>query len=117
MRRASSCKISFRRCSTFSCVNAFPLRLAFFNAAALERLPAAMQAAVLGAGADTETRQFVAIGTRVSENAARMAANGVAVASAAGLRATLAEAAAPVIAAWTLRAGDEGAAILAAYNA
>ncbi len=96
---------------------AFPLSLAFCNTAALDRLPAAMQAAVLGAGADTETRQFVAIGTRVAENAARMAANGVAVASAAGLRATLAEAAAPVIAAWALRAGDEGAAILAAYHA
>ena len=95
---------------------AFPLSLAFCNAAALAALPEALQAAVLRAAAATEARQFRAIVTRVAENDARMAANGVAMARAPALRAALVAASGPVVAAWTARAGAEGAAILAAYR-
>jgi TRAP-type C4-dicarboxylate transport system substrate-binding protein len=96
---------------------ASPLSLAFCNADALAALPDAVRAAVVQAAADTEARQFRAIDTRLVENAARMQANGVRVAAAPALRRALVQAAGPVVAAWTGRAGAEGAAILAAYRA
>lgn len=95
---------------------AFPLSLAFCSHAALDALPPPAQEAVLAAGVATTARQFAAMGTRVMENEARMAANGVTIDQAPAVRAALAEAAVPVVADWTVRAG-EGARILAAYRA
>ncbi|MFC0386993.1 TRAP transporter substrate-binding protein DctP [Muricoccus vinaceus] len=96
---------------------ASPLSLAFCNTAALRSLPEAVREAVARAGRDTEARQFQAIATRLAENEARMRANGVILASGAPLRAALTAAAAPVLADWSARAGEEGRAILAAYRA
>ncbi|HEY4250683.1 MAG TPA: TRAP transporter substrate-binding protein DctP [Roseomonas sp.] len=96
---------------------ASPLSLAFCATAKLDALPAAARDAVIQAGRETEARQFAAIGTRLTENEARMRANGVTIAQVPALRAALAQAAAPVVAAWEARAGAEGAAILAAYRA
>jgi TRAP-type C4-dicarboxylate transport system substrate-binding protein len=95
---------------------ASPLSLAFCQAAALATLPAPARAAVAEAGRLTEARQFEAMATRGAENTARMQANGVTIATAPGLRAALAQAAAPVIADWSARMGPEGEAILAAYR-
>ena len=96
---------------------ASPLSLAFCGTAAFQALPASVREAVAEAGRETEARQFRAIANRLAENEARMRANGVAMASGAPLRAALTAAAAPVLADWSARAGDEGAAILAAYRA
>lgn len=95
---------------------ASPLSLAFCNADALAALPEPARAAVVLAAAQTEARQFRAIGTRTAENEARMRANGVAIATSPALRAVLATAAAPVVADWTARAGADGEAILSAYR-
>ncbi|WP_426956153.1 TRAP transporter substrate-binding protein DctP [Muricoccus radiodurans] len=96
---------------------ASPLSLAFCRAAALAELPPPARAAVEQAGQETEARQFAAITTRLTENEARMRANGVTIATSPALRDALARAAAPVVAAWTSRAGEEGARVLAAYRA
>jgi len=96
---------------------ASPLSLAFCAESALRALPEAVGAAALAAGRDTEARQFDALRGRVASNEARMRDNGVRLAPAEPtLRAALAEAAAPVLAAWRQRAGDEGGAILDAYR-
>lgn len=96
---------------------ASPLSLAFCNAAALAALPDTSAAALRQAAVETEARQFQAIRTRLTENEARMRANGVQVAPRPAVRAVLAAAAAPIIADWAQRAGPEGEAILAAYRA
>ncbi len=96
---------------------ASPLSLAFCSSDALAALPEDARAAVAHAAIDTEARQFRAIGTRLAENDARMRANGVQIAEAPAVRAALAAASAPVIAAWTARTAPDGAAILAAYRA
>jgi TRAP-type C4-dicarboxylate transport system substrate-binding protein len=95
---------------------ASPLSLAFCSATALAALPEPARAAVVQAGRETEARQFEAITTRLAENQVRMQANGVAIATSPALRAVLAQAAAPVVAAWAVRAGGPGEAILAAYR-
>lgn len=96
---------------------AWPLSLAFASASALAALPQPAQAAVREAATATEARQFQAIATRLSENQARMQAASVKLADgSADLRAALRAAAAPAIAAWTSAAGENGAAILAAYR-
>jgi TRAP-type C4-dicarboxylate transport system substrate-binding protein len=96
---------------------ASPLSLAFCNTAALQALPAPAREAVAEAARETEARQFRAIVTRLTENEARMRANGVALASGAALREALTTTAAPVLADWTSRAGAPGEAILTAYRA
>jgi len=96
---------------------ASPLSLAFCNAAALAALPAPAREAVAEAARETETRQFRAIATRLAENEARMRANGVTLTPGAPLRPALTAVAAPVVADWAGRAGEEGRAILAAYRA
>jgi TRAP-type C4-dicarboxylate transport system substrate-binding protein len=93
---------------------ASPLSLAFCRTAALD---AALRPAIEAAALATEARQFQAILTRLSDNEVRMRANGVMIATVPALRAALTQAAAPVVADWTARAGAPGAAILAAYRA
>lgn len=96
---------------------AWPLSLAFCSAAALAALPAGAQAAVREAARATEARQWQAIETRLAENTVRMRAAEVRLADgSATLRGTLREAAAPVVRAWTARAGAQGERILAAYR-
>ena len=95
---------------------ACPLSLAFCNTAALAGLPPSTQAAIRDAGAQTEARQFAAIRTRTAENLARLAANGVTIAPAAGLRAALVPHAERVIAGWAAGAGPDAAAALRAYR-
>ncbi len=95
---------------------AFPLSLAFCATPALVALPAALQDAVRQAGALTQARQFQAVVSRVAENEARMAAQGVTAARAPALRAALVALAGPVVDAWAVRAGTEGEAILSAYR-
>ena len=96
---------------------ASPLSLAFCSTEALGALPPTVGEAVRQAARDTEARQFRAIATRLSENEARMRAQGVTLASGAPLRAALSAAAEPVVADWAARTGPEGTAILAAYRA
>ena len=95
---------------------ACPLSLAFCNTAALTALRPAQQNAVREAAVQTEARQFVAIRTRTDENTRRLAANGVTIAPAAGLRAALVPHAGPVIAEWATRAGPDAAAALRLYR-
>lgn len=95
---------------------ASPLSLAFCSSAVLSSLPDETMAAVVQAGQDTEARQFKAAVGRLSENEARMRANGVAIARAPLLRAALEAAAASVIKDWTEQVGEEGQRILAAYR-
>ena len=96
---------------------ASPLSLAFCNSATLAALPDLARTAVMQAASDTEIRQFRAIENRIGDNVIRMQANGVAIAEVPSVRAALAQAAAPVVAAWITRAGADGAAIIAAYRA
>ena len=96
---------------------AFPLSLAFCGRAALDALPVEAREAVGAAGLATVVRQFAAMGTRVAENEARMAANGVSSVRVPGVRAALVEASVAVVADWRVRAGEEGGRILTAYRA
>lgn len=96
---------------------AFPLSLAFCSQAALAALSPPAQASVRRAAAATETRQFAAMSTRVSDNEARMRQNKVQIAKAPELRATLQAAAEPVIASWLQTAGPGARPLLDAYHA
>lgn len=96
---------------------AFPLSVAFCTERSLAALPSPVATSVRHAAGDTEVRQFQAMSTRVSQNEARMRQNGVAIADSPSLRAVLARAGEPVIAAWTRVAGADGRAILDAYRA
>jgi TRAP-type C4-dicarboxylate transport system substrate-binding protein len=96
---------------------AWPLSLAFCSNTALAALPAPAQAAVRDAAHATEARQWQAIETRLAENSTRMRSAGVLMADGSpALRSALREAAAPVVRAWTARAGAQGERILAAYR-
>jgi len=95
---------------------AFPLSLAFCSERTFAALPPPVAAGVQQAARETEMRQFQAMSTRVSENEARMRQNGVAIAEAPSLRAALARAGEPVVAAWTQKAGADGQAILNEYR-
>jgi TRAP-type C4-dicarboxylate transport system substrate-binding protein len=96
---------------------AWPLSLAFCSTAALAGLPPPAQAAVRDAAQATEARQWQAIETRLAENTARMRAAEVTLADgSAALRGALRDAAAPVVRAWSARAGEHGARVLAAYR-
>lgn len=96
---------------------AFPLSLAFCNRTALDALPPEARDAVQAAGPATTARQFAAMDTRVAENEARMAANGVGTVRVPSVRAALMAASVAVVADWQARAGDEGGRILTAYRA
>ena len=96
---------------------ASPISLAFCRTEALRSLPDGVQHGIADAAQATETRQFASIVTRAGENEGRMRAHGVTIATAPALRAALKEVAAPVIADWVGRAGPDGAAILARYQA
>ncbi|WP_376095736.1 TRAP transporter substrate-binding protein DctP [Roseomonas sp. CCTCC AB2023176] len=95
---------------------ASPLSLAFCRTASLDALPASTREAVLQAGRETEARQFRAIESRGTENETRMRANGVTIAGTPAIRNALARAAAPVIAEWETRAGEDGRRVLARYR-
>jgi TRAP-type C4-dicarboxylate transport system substrate-binding protein len=96
---------------------AWPLSLAFASRTALAALTPAQQQAVRAAGADTEARQWQAIGGRLAANRQVMRENQVTVHEPdAALRAALRTAAAGAITAWEARAGEAGRAILAAYR-
>lgn len=101
----------------FTAINyASPLSLAFCSGTALALLPEPVRATVQQVARETEARQFKAMTTRQAENELRMRANGVTIATAPALRAALARAGEPVVADWTVRAGGEGDAILAAFR-
>lgn len=95
---------------------AFPLSLAFCSRAALDALPGDAREAVMAAGVATTARQFGAMRTRVADNESRMAANGVVLARVPAVRATLAEAAVPVVADWEARAGEDAVRVVAAFR-
>lgn len=95
---------------------ASPLSLAFCSSSVLASLPEVTAGAVVQAGQDTEARQFKAAAGRLSENEARMRANGVAIAQSPLLRTALEAAAVSVIKDWAERVGEEGRHILASYR-
>ena len=97
---------------------AVPLSLATVSTASYEALPEELRRAVDSAAAETEARQWATIRTRLSENYARMASNGVTISTAVpqDLQAALRRAAQGAIDDWLRQAGPSGAAILAAYR-
>ncbi|HKU99447.1 MAG TPA: TRAP transporter substrate-binding protein [Vineibacter sp.] len=96
---------------------AVPLSLATLNTGQYTALPADLRAAVDRAAAATETRQWQLLETRLADNYARMAANGVTItkadAIAPDLRALLARSASDAIDAWKAQVGPEHAGLLA----
>jgi len=96
---------------------AVPLSLATLNAGLYTALSPELRAAVDRAAAATEIRQWQLLETRLAENYARMAANGVTItkadAVASDLRALLARSASDAIDAWKVQAGPEPASLLA----
>ena len=97
---------------------ALPLSLATINAAAYEALPPDLKGVVDEAAAETDTRQWTAIRTRLEENYARMRANGVVLRTTVppDLAGRLTLAAKTVIEDWRKKAGPEGARILDQYR-
>jgi TRAP-type C4-dicarboxylate transport system substrate-binding protein len=104
----------------FTAINyAIPLSLATVSNAAFAALPADLQGTIEAAAAETETRQWSAIGARLEQNYARMRANNVTIHTEIGaeLRAALRQAAAGAIDDWRRKAGPAGAAVLDAVPA
>jgi TRAP-type C4-dicarboxylate transport system substrate-binding protein len=102
----------------FCAVNyALPLSFAILNAGAYDALPDDLKRIVDDTAAETEARQWGAIGTRLAENYARMRENGVTIAdpAPAEVASALAKAAEGPLAEWRRQAGPEGEAILAAF--
>ena len=97
---------------------AVPLSLATISTAALDALPADLRDIVLGAGGETEARQWAVIRSRLDENYARMRANGVMIRSdvPTDMAAALSRAAAEPIEGWRGKAGTDGAALLDRYR-
>lgn len=97
---------------------AVPLSFAFVSARAYEALPDDQRKAVDAAAAETEARQWNAITGRLEANYATMRTNRVAIniAPAPDLVRALKAAALPVVENWAVKAGPEGAAVLAAFR-
>ena len=97
---------------------AVPLSFAFVSARAYEALPDDQRKAVDAAAAETEARQWNAIIGRLEANYATMRTNRVAIniAPAPDLVRALKAAALPVVENWAVKAGPEGAAVLAAFR-
>jgi TRAP-type transport system periplasmic protein len=97
---------------------AMPLSLATVNLDAWNMLDAAAQKAVLDAAAETEARQWQALGGRVAQNYERMRANGMSITQtvAAALAARFRESAQAVIADWEAKSGAEGREVLAKFR-
>lgn len=97
---------------------AVPLSLATLNAGQYAALPPELHAAVDRAAAATEIRQWQLLETRLAENYARMAANGVTItktdAVTSDLRTLLARSAGDAIDAWKAQVGPEHAGLLMA---
>lgn len=97
---------------------AVPLSFATLRSDLYEALTPDLRASVERAAAETETKLWALLETRVETNYARMATNGVGIAKAQAvtpeLRALLARSAAQAIDAWKRNAGPEAAGILAA---
>jgi TRAP-type C4-dicarboxylate transport system substrate-binding protein len=107
------------RLKVFTEINyAIPLSFASVNLDTLKRLNPATRAAVEAAAAEISERQWQAMQGRVEQNYARMRANGMRIVSPApaDLMAGLRRAADGAIAEWRRQAGDEGRAILEAYQ-
>jgi TRAP-type C4-dicarboxylate transport system substrate-binding protein len=107
------------RLKVFTEINyAIPLSFATVNLDAWQRLDPATRAAVEAAAVETSERQWQAMAGRVEQNYARMRANGMQIVSPAPpeLMAALKHAADSAIAEWQSQAGEEGRAILGAYQ-
>lgn len=96
---------------------AVPLSLTFCSASAMAALPADTADQVRHAADVTQTRQFAAMATRISENESRMRQHHVHLASAPVLRSALEKHAAPIVTSWGETAGQAAQAILARYRA
>jgi len=95
---------------------AVPLSLAFCSTSALAALTAETADHVRHAADATQTRQFAAMATRISENESRMRQHGVQFAIAPDLRWALEKHAAPIVTKWGETAGQAAQAILARYR-
>lgn len=99
---------------------AVPLSLATLNDAVHGALPPDLREAVGRAALATEARQWQLLETRLAENYARMAANGVTITRAASLsaelRASLSSGAGDAIGAWKMQVGPDAARLLAAVG-
>lgn len=97
---------------------ALPISLATVSLAAYDALPADLRQVVDNAAAETEQRQWIAIGTRLQENYARMRANGVSIRTdvPADMAQALAAAGTAAVEDWRTKAGPDGAAILDAFQ-
>jgi TRAP-type C4-dicarboxylate transport system substrate-binding protein len=97
---------------------AMPLSLVTINGAAFDALPADQRQAVERAAAAAEQHQWKLIESRLTENYARMRANGVTIATKIdpALQSVLARAAQGAIDEWATHVGSDGAALLADFR-
>ncbi len=96
---------------------AMPVSLTFAQPARLAALPPAARATLEEAARRTEEGLWNLLETREAANAARMRANGVAIAAPTpALSAALREAGAAAVAEWASAAGPAGAAVIARYR-
>ena len=97
---------------------AMPLSIATIGLAAWDGLPPDLQAAVGAAAAETESRQWQAMGGRVAANYERMRAHGVTITSQIdpALAARMHRSSAMVVDDWAARVGADGVAVLARYR-
>jgi TRAP-type C4-dicarboxylate transport system substrate-binding protein len=96
---------------------AMPLSFTTVNAAAYRALSPAQREAIDAAAKTTEQRQWARLSTRLSENMARMQANGVTIHAypAPAVQKALRVAGSAATSAWQTRVGARGAAILETY--
>ena len=105
--------------SVYVDVNAWlPKNVIFVNTDALNALPEESRAALLAAAAEAETRGWAMSEAETATQIATLESNGMTVVQPSeALAAALAAAGAQMTEEWLARAGDEGAAIVAAYQA
>jgi TRAP-type C4-dicarboxylate transport system substrate-binding protein len=105
--------------SVYVDVNAWlPKNVIFVNTEALNALPEDQRAGLLAAAAEAETRGWAMSEAETATQIATLESNGMTVVQPSeALSAALAAAGAQMTEEWLARAGDEGAAIVAAYQA
>lgn len=105
--------------SVYVDVNAWlPKNVIFVNTEALNALPEDQRTALLAAAAEAETRGWAMSEAETATQIATLESNGMTVVQPSeALSAALAAAGAQMTEEWLARAGDEGAAIVAAYQA
>ncbi|MDG3040947.1 TRAP transporter substrate-binding protein [Roseicyclus marinus] len=105
--------------SVYVDVNAWlPKNVIFVNTEALNALPEDQRTALLAAAAEAETRGWAMSEAETATQIATLESNGMTVVQPSeALSAALAAAGAQMTEEWLARAGDEGAAIVAAYEA